>query len=450
MSIIRVAIYIRVSSDKQADEGDSIPAQRKALTEHVARHGNMVLVGEYMDDGISGTKYSQRDELQRMITDVQAGKIDLILVTKMDRLFRSIRWYTYTLEILQKHGVEVNAIWEPNYDTNTPQGRFIANQMMSIAQFEAEQTGERIRQVQRYKISQGEFISGTPPHGYKIEKKHLVPNEYAGEVLQTFQTYERTGALSTTLREIVGLNDVPRTQHKLKKMLRNPVYKGEYRGNKEFCEPIVARQLWDHVQELLGKNIKKSQKHDYLFSGLIRCGDCGKAFGAYTNRRRDGYGDLYHRYRCTGHYQSKPPACNNTKVITEHVLEKDLVSRLNDAMGELSVSYEERAKKAWENKQKIQALEHKIDRLKDLYVNDLITLEEYKADKALYSARIAELSEGADKPPNSSIKALSGLDGADFGVIYEGFTREEKRRFWRGIIKEIRFNGHRDLEVDFL
>ena len=143
----RAALYIRVSSDKQVKEGDSIPAQREALRKYAKEH-NFLIAGEYIDDGISGTKYSQRDELQRMLSDVEARKIDIILFTKLDRYFRSVRHYTATQAILDKYGVGWTAIWEPIYDTTTPQGRLILNQMMSIAQFEAENTGQRIRQVQ--------------------------------------------------------------------------------------------------------------------------------------------------------------------------------------------------------------------------------------------------------------------------------------------------------------
>jgi DNA invertase Pin-like site-specific DNA recombinase len=149
----RVALYMRVSSDQQVKEGDSIPAQRDALTKYAKEKGYSI-VGEYLDDGISGTKYSQRDELQRLLSDVQSGKIDLILITRLDRWFRSVRHYTATQEILDKNNVGWLAIWEPVYDTTTPQGRLIVNQMMSIAQFEAENTGQRIRQVQAYKLSQ--------------------------------------------------------------------------------------------------------------------------------------------------------------------------------------------------------------------------------------------------------------------------------------------------------
>ena len=174
----RVGIYMRVSSDKQAQEGDSIPAQRDAIRRYIDNSQDMILAGEYLDDGISGTK-EDRDELQRMMSDVRAGKLDMILVTKLDRLYRSIRHYLNLQDTLDKCGVNWRAIWEPVYDTSTPQGRLIINQMMSIAQFEAENTGQRIRQVQAYKVSKGEVISGQTPVGYKIVNKHLVPDENA-------------------------------------------------------------------------------------------------------------------------------------------------------------------------------------------------------------------------------------------------------------------------------
>lgn len=99
--MIKAALYLRVSSDIQAKEGDSIPAQRDALRKYAKEHG-MIVAGEYVDDGISGTKYSQRDELQRMLSDVEAGKIDIIIFTKLDRFFRSVRHYTATKPSLMR------------------------------------------------------------------------------------------------------------------------------------------------------------------------------------------------------------------------------------------------------------------------------------------------------------------------------------------------------------
>jgi len=87
----KTAIYIRVSTDEQAREGDSIPAQREALRRYIEEHDDLILAGEYIDEGISGRKFQQRDDLQRLLDDVRAGKVDLIAFTKLDRWFRSVR-----------------------------------------------------------------------------------------------------------------------------------------------------------------------------------------------------------------------------------------------------------------------------------------------------------------------------------------------------------------------
>ena len=265
----RAALYIRVSSDKQVKEGDSIPAQREALRKYAKEH-NFLIAGEYIDDGISGTKYSQRDELQRLLDDVAAGKIDLIAFTKLDRWFRSVRHYTATQAILDKYNVGWTAIWEPIYDTTTPQGRLIVNQMMSIAQFEAENTGQRIRQVQAYKLAQKEVISGSTPPGYSIENKHLVPNANAVNVLEVFETYSRTGSLNETLRRSAGLSGIPQGKNTLKRMLQNVIYIGKHpSGVDSFCDPIVPTALFEDVQRKLAMNIKSSQKELYIFSGCL-------------------------------------------------------------------------------------------------------------------------------------------------------------------------------------
>ena len=143
----RAALYIRVSSDRQAKEGDSIHAQREALRQYAQSH-HMQIYGEYVDDGVSGTR-ADRDELSRLLSDVESGMIDVILITKLDRLYRSLKHYLNMMDRLDRHNVGWLAIWE-NYDTTTPQGRLIVSQMMSIAQFEAENTGARIRAVFDY------------------------------------------------------------------------------------------------------------------------------------------------------------------------------------------------------------------------------------------------------------------------------------------------------------
>ena len=452
----KTAIYMRVSSDKQVQEGDSIAAQRSALIKYINDRPDLVLAGEYLDDGISGTKYSQRDELQRLLDDVSSGKIELILFTKLDRWFRSVRHYTATQEILDRYNVPWTAIWEPIYDTTTPQGRLIVNQMMSIAQFEAENTGQRIRQVFAYKMSQKEYCSGQTPPGYRIENKHLVPNKDASNVREAFEIFARSGKLAEVQRLTTGMSGIPSCRVSIKKMLKNTIYIGTHpSGIEDFCEPIIPKELFFDVQRKLGMNIRCSQNEVYLFSGLIRCAECGRSFGASTNRRQRGNGalEIRHRYRCTLHYNYHPPRCENTKMIYESVMEKYLLGNLQELMHDAVLDYDAKAAPARDRSARISAIEKKMRRLKELFVNDLITIEEYKSDREDYERQIAELRAEQDIDPDlekASVESLKAILQMDINGIYQDLSPEERRRFWRGIIRSITFDKDRNIKIEFL
>lgn len=451
----RAAIYMRVSSFKQVQEGDSIAAQRSALLAYIADRPDLVLFGEYLDDGVSGTK-ADRDELIRLLDDVKSRKVDLILVTKLDRLYRSIKHYLNMMEILDRHGVGWTAIWEPIYDTTTPQGRLIVNQMMSIAQFEAENTGARIRQVQAYKLTQGEVISGSTPPGYSIKDKHLVPNQDAQNVVNAFEIYARTGNLNETMLQTSGLFGIPRSKPPLKRMLQNTLYIGRHpAGIDDFCEPLVSESLFYDVQRKLSMNIKVSQKNVYVFSGLIRCAECRHSYGANTRRRKRGAGALkiIPQYRCSWHYNFKPAKCENPKVVTESVLEKYLIDNLAEMMDGAILQFEAEAAPARDRSAQIEALRKKIGRLKELFVNDLITIDEYKTDREKYMDQIDVLEKEQSASPEEAagaVEAMKALSGMDIKAIYGDLTKEERRRFWRGIISTIWIGKDRSIKVDFL
>lgn len=442
--MIRTAVYMRVSSDKQAQEGDSIPAQRNALKKYIDDRDDLILAGEYLDDGISGTK-ADRDELSHLLDDVKGGRIDLIIFTKLDRWFRSVRHYTTTQALLDKYKVDWKAIWEPIYDTTTPQGRLIINQMMSIAQFEAENTGQRIRQVQKYKVSQGEVISGSTPPGYTIVEKHLIPDELAPTVAAAFQYYDLCGSIRKTMARFDGL---PRTQPAFKNMLMNEKYIGRMRDNSNFCPPIVSRELFDSVQRKLSINVKSSQKWTYIFSGLIKCGECGRSMGGNRRKRvRKSHTYIEYQYRCPGHFVGGVKRCDNCKVICESQLEKHLLDTIRPQIQGIILEYEVEQAQPKDNKAQVQSVRAKMDRLKELYINGLIDLDEYKVEKEKYDDLIREL-EKETAPPN--LDALKDMLKTNIEELYMDMTKEEKRYFWRSIIKEIRMGVDRVYHVDFL
>ena len=447
----KTAIYIRVSTDKQVQEGDSIPAQRNALVKYINDHNDMILTAEYVDDGVSGTR-DDRTEFQKMLQDVKNGSIDVILVTKLDRLHRSLKNFLSMQEILDKNNCNWTAIWEPIYDSSTPQGRMIINTMVNLAQFEAEQTGQRIRQVQQFKVEKGEVISGTTPPGYKIENKHLVPDEHAADVASIFRYYSKVGKIDKAIYYAKDMDFVPHTDSSFKNMLKNTKYIGVFRGNNNYCPAIVNRDLFEDVQRKLKMNICQGQRYAYIFSGLLVCEECGcKMAGASRIRHRNADDLKVRLYRCQKRYNRVLDKCSNTKHLWEHKLEEYLLENIKTCISEYIVSCKEKQKPVSDSKQKIAKVNRKLTRLKELYVNDLISLDEYKSDKEQYEKELATLLEEqkAVKEPINLDNLEKYLD-MDIKGLYAPLTNEEKRYFWRSIIKEIHFDGQRNIRVIFL
>lgn len=439
----RVALYCRVSSDRQAKEGDSIPAQLDALRKY-AKENRYDVVGEYVDDGISGTK-DKRDELQRLLDAVRADRVDLIIVTKMDRLHRSLRNFLNMQDLLQKHGCNWLAIWEPIYDSSTPQGRMIINTMMNLAEFEAGQTSDRIRQVQSYKVKQREVISGTVTPGYRIEDKHLVIDDKADAVKLAFETYNKTGSFADTIRATYGMG-LPTTSNGMKQLLTREIYTGRSHGLDDFAPRIIEDSLFDSVQRQISLHRRQKSDRVYLFSGLLRCAECGAVMAACS--RQKSYGSRHLMYRCPKHFQRAVKQCDNSKIVYESVLERYLVGQFPTLIIDQINVLEAKQGPIQSLQAQREKIARKIERLKELYLNELMTMEEYKTDKE-------RLQKDLDAIPlqdtaESSIDALKSLVGLNLEEIYTDMSRPEKRLFWRTVVKEIRFDRERHFFVDFV
>lgn len=447
--LLRVAIYIRVSTDRQARKGDSTGEQLDTLHAYVDSHENMILQGVYIDDGVSGQKLN-RNDFTRLMENVRAEQIDFIIFTKLDRWFRSLRHYLNTQATLEKYNVSWLAVSQPFFDTSTPQGRAFVAQSMTFAELEAQNDSVRILDVFEYKYKQGQVLSGKAPLGYSIENKHLVPNGDASKALAVFEYYDRVGSLNATILFLQNEYGITMSQANLKKaILMNEKYIGVMRDNENFCTPIVPRDLFERVQGKLQINVKCSQKNAYIFSGLIVCACCGHAMSGamlYSGKRADGTKYKYPVYRCRGAYPNR--RCENRKVVNEHTLEKYILENIKPLISDFLVDYEVKAAPVTDNRQKRAALLRKIDRLKELYVNDAITLDEFKKDKARYTDQIAALPDTA--APEKDLTGLREFLKMDITGIYETMTAEEKRYLWRSVIKEIRANSAHEYEIIFL
>lgn len=386
---------------------------------YIESHSDMVLVDTYMDDGVSGTKFSQRDELQRMLNDVRDGKIDLIIFTKLDRFFRSVRHLMNTLDILDQYGVEWKAIQE-NHDNSSPTGKLSLTIMGAFAEMEANMASVRVKDAYANKIAKGEWLNSHPPFGYMIVDKKAVPNPHKKDiVVSLFKEYRSHNSLYRLVREH---SNIPRSTKSIKRILTDRAYIGEAHGKKDFLQPIVDRDLFDDVQRLISMNVKKSVKYSYLFSGLMICPLCGRKMTAST------YNHKYQRYTCRYHSTGQ---CGYNHVVYERQVERHLIESYRDDLEKRYLSL--KSVKKTDNSQKIKAITHKMDRLKDLYINDLIDLDEYKRDLETYRNELRDL----EKPTETNVEQIEELLKLNVYEIYWTLDREQKRRLWRSVVKSI-------------
>ena len=415
-----VGIYMRVSSEKQVKDGESLEFQRNLLIDYIKHHPDMVLVDEYMDDGISGTKFSQRDELQRMLQDAKDGRIDTILFTKLDRFFRSVRHLMNTLDALDRYGVEWKAIQE-NHDNTTPTGRLALTIMGAFGEMEANMASVRVKDAFSNKLSKGEWLNSRPPFGYMIQDKKAVPDpEKAPIARQLFKEYIKHNSIFRLIRDHAG-DGAPVSNKGMKALLKNRAYVGEAHGQKDFLTPLIDEKTFDTVQTLLARNVKSNQKNTYLFTGMLFCPECGRKMTGYTN-------NTYQRYKCREWLTGR---CPNKHTVSERKLEEFLIERYKDDLEKRYLKL--KSVKKVDNSQKINTIYRKMDRLKDLYVNELIDLKEYKDDLEKYRKELNEL----EKPQEVNTDQIEKVLKLNVYEIYHTLNKEQKRRLWSSVIKSI-------------
>ena len=456
MVVLRAGLYERVSTDEQAKYGYSIKTQIDALEEYCGKN-KMKIVDHYTDDGVSGGKAAfRRPEMSRLLDDIKEKKIDMVLFTRLDRWFRNVQEYFKVQEILDEHKVEWKAIWE-DYDTTTANGRMAITIFLAIAQNEREKGAERVRVVFEKKRQNKEawFGPNSMPFGYTKEPDEdgimrLVKNPNLQDALQDFWDiavkYHNVSKAARYVNSVYGLS---RTKKMWFDIAHNEIYTGTYRGVEEYCEPYVSKEDWETLQT---RSIKKAQgDRVYLFTGLIKCPVCGSslASGYCTKPGRNGERKEYRSYRCRNREIN---LCENRSSISELKTEQWLLDNLDELLRDEIARVElERTKPKKKPKTDVAALREKLRRLEVVYMAGNKSDAEYLAETAEIKEQIKKVElEKAEEPDETDIEALKAVLETDFRGIYETLEPEDKRRFWRGLIKEIHVSGNGVKSVDFL
>ena len=307
----RCAIYTRKSTDEGLDqEYNSLEAQRDSALAFISsqRHEGWIAVNDGYDDGGFSGGNTNRPALKRLLADVEDGRIDVVVVYKIDRLSRSLSDFAQMVDLFDAHGVTFVSVTQ-QFNTTTSMGRLTLNILLSFAQFEREVTGERIRDKISASKAKGMWMGGTPPLGYDVRDRKLVVNESeAALVRDIFARYAETGSAAQLVRELQIEGHTTKVwvaqngrrhdgkvidQQCLFTMLRNRLYLGEITHKGQSFpgqhEPIVSTDLWAAVHAFVDGRKQgprtRYKKEPALLTGLLYAPDGQRMLPTYTQKK---------------------------------------------------------------------------------------------------------------------------------------------------------------------
>ena len=424
----KVAIYVRVSTTSQVEEGYSIDEQKAKLSSYCdIKDWNVYKI--YTDGGFSGAN-TDRPALEGLIKDAKKRKFDTVLVYKLDRLSRSQKDTLYLIEdIFIKNNIAFLSLQE-NFDTSTPFGKAMIGLLSVFAQLEREQIKERMQlgKIGRAKAGKSMMWARTS-YGYDYHRETgtiTINPAQALAIKFIFESYLR-GRSITKLRD--DLNEqypkhVPWSYRSVRAILANPVYcgfnqfKGEiYPGNHE---PIITEEVYNKTKEELkirqrtaAENVNpRPFQAKYILSGIAQCGYCGAPLKILMGVvRKDG--TRFIRYECHQRHPRKTKGVtvyNNNEKCDSGFYEKDdienyvltEISKLQDDAGYLDKIFSDDNAETLDResyKKQIEELSKKLSRLNDLYIDDRITLEELQDKSAEFISMRATLETELENDP---------------------------------------------------
>lgn len=434
----KVAIYVRVSTTNQAEEGYSIEEQKDKLSSY-CNIKDWSVYKIYTDGGFSGSN-TKRPALEQLIRDAKKKLFDTVLVYKLDRLSRSQKDTLYLIEdVFIKNGIEFLSLQE-NFDTSTPFGKAMIGLLSVFAQLEREQIKERMQLGKLGRAKSGKsmmWARSSYGYDYHRETGTVTINPVQSLAIKFIFEQYLSGRSITKLRD--DLNDkypkeIDWNYRTVRMILANPVYcgynqyKGQvYPGNHE---PIITEEDFNKTQEELKiRQNTAAEKFNprpfqakYMLSGIAQCGYCGAPLTiTLGTKRKDGSRNI--RYQCKNRFPRTTRGVttyNDNKKCNSHFYEKaDIeenvlhqISKLqNDTsyLDELFSSTEDNGIDRDSYQKQIEELTAKLSRLNDLYIDDRITLEELQRRSAEFTLMRGMLE--AELENDQALKQQERKDG---------------------------------------
>ncbi|WP_455543960.1 recombinase family protein [Intestinibacter sp.] len=437
----KVAIYCRVSTTEQAEEGYSIDEQNIKIREYCERLGHEVY-NLYEDRGISGKSINNRPGIKQLLKDATENKFDLVIVWKLNRISRKLLDILNIVELLNKHNIAFRSLTE-NFETETPSGKLQLNIMGAIGEFERETIAENIKLGMGAKAKAGEWCGGIvlgydiveiPSDGRKRKNTMLKINEKEAHIVRhIFDLYSQGYGYKAVVNRINKEGYKTKKNNEfavatVKEILRNPVYIGKIRYNvrqdwnkkrrnninpnpiiaEGKHEPIIDMQTWDKVQVILKERSKKHNKiydSEFPLTGILKCPECGAGMtiSRSTSKRKDGTRKVLEYYSC-GNWKNKGTAvCHSNSIRTEvadkYVLDKimELVNNediLRKVVDNINKNKTNKLKPTMEEMERIVS---EIEKLGSKKNKNIELFEDGILDKNELSSRVKTINEEIEK-----------------------------------------------------
>lgn len=480
--IRRAAIYTRKSTAAGLEQDfNSLDAQREACEQYIRsreRDGWRLLPDAFEDGGFTGANIN-RPGFQRLLTDIEAGKIDVVVVYKVDRLSRSLLDFAQVMERFNRSGAAFVSVTQ-NFSTADAMGRLTLNMLMSFAEFEREMIAERTRDKIAASRRKGKWTGGSVPLGYQVLDKKLVVDEVEAVVIrEVFDIYlEHSSALDAarilnergraTKRHRANNGNLrkarPWSKDAVLRVLKNAIYAGLMPYGDEVHpgehEAIVSEDIWRQVQLRLRQRTRRSavrpRNPDYLLRGLLRCACCGSAFTPATARKGKR---TYRYYRCITRDKHGRAACP-AKPLPAPAIEEFVIKRIHEATDGGDLAAEIRARVAdrlgherAELKKEQTGLPRTIAKL-SAEGQQLVTkaaslsgtaarllddrLEEVGQELARLQDRLAVVEHrlaGLDELESEAAWVTNALD--DFAALWEAMTLANRYRLVHALVREV-------------
>ena len=481
----RCAVYTRKSTSAGLEqEFNTLHAQREACELYIkakAHDGWQIHDDNYDDGGFTGANI-ERPAFQRLLADVEDGKIDVVVVYKVDRLSRSLLDFAQVMDRFNRAGVAFVSVTQ-NFSTADAMGRLTLNMLMSFAEFEREMISERTRDKIAASRRRGKWTGGSVPLGYDVKEKKLVVNPVeAPAVREIFELYL---AHQSVMVVVLILNRKKRKtkRHRAKngnvrgggqwhknavlRVLRNPVYSGYMPYGDELHEgeheAIIDRETFDRAQAILDKrkacgDRKRGRNPDYILSGILRC-TCG---GALTPASTRAKGKEYRYYRCVTRDRFGTEACN-AQPLPAGAIEEFVVEQMRGAVAtpDMAAQVEEELlarvevlrkglKKQRRNlRDHLRHKEQECRRISDEAGNAEGTARSLLEARAVFLAQELKEAQGKSRETKKKLAALNQaeVDGKwvasmlrDFDEVWDVMSIENRGRLVRALVRTATVN----------